>query len=253
MSKGNISGYGLIGFPLSHSWSAKYFLEKFEREKLTDSFYQLFPLPTLSAFSSLLDDHPELSGLNVTIPYKEKIISYLDELDQKAREIGAVNTIKITRLYGKILTKGFNTDEEGFILSADFSGYSQAFILGTGGASRAVAYALRKAGIPYTFVSRNPRNKDAISYTDFQSIPFNSPALIINTTPLGMYPDINSYPQIPYNKLTPDDFLYDLVYNPEQTLFLKKGFESGARTQNGLKMLKIQAEKSYEIWTIENE
>ena len=247
MNKGNISGYGLIGYPLSHSWSANYFLEKFEREKLSDSFYQLFPLQTLSAFSSLLDDHPELSGLNVTIPYKKKIIPFLDELDQKAKEIGAVNTIKIIRLDGKILTKGFNTDEEGFILSADFSGISHAFILGTGGASRAVAYALGKTGIPVTLVSRNPRKTHSIGYPDLQSIQFNKHTLIVNTTPLGMYPDINSYPQIPYSRLTPEDFLYDLVYNPEQTLFLKKGMERGAKTQNGLKMLQIQAEKSYEI------
>ena len=248
MNKGNKSGYGLIGYPLSHSWSAKFFSEKFEQEKLYENYYKLFPLKNLAGFSSLLENHPELNGLNVTIPYKEKIISYLDELDQKAKEIGAVNTIKIIHMGGKTLTKGYNTDEDGFILSGDFSGFSHAFILGTGGASRAVAYALRKIGIPVTFVSRNPRNPLMISYPDLQFIQFNKPTLIINTTPLGMYPDIHSFPRIPYDKLTPDDLLYDLVYNPEQTLFLKKGVENGAKTQNGLSMLRIQAEKSYEIW-----
>ena len=223
-------------------------MEKFEKEKLPDNYYQLFPLKNLSGFSSLLNNHPELAGLNVTIPYKEKIIPYLDKLDQKAIEIGAVNTIKIMRVNGKTLTRGYNTDEDGFFLSTGFSGVSHAFILGTGGASRAVAYTLEKLGIPVTFVSRNPRNTHMISYPDLQSIQFNKHTLIVNTTPLGMYPDIHSCPQIPYNRLTPEDFLYDLVYNPEQTLFLKNGAERGTKTQNGLKMLQIQAEKSYEIW-----
>jgi len=248
LNKGKISGYGLIGYPLSHSWSAKFFFEKFEREKSPDNYYQLFPLKDISGFSSFLVNHPELSGLNVTIPYKETIIPYLDELDQKAKEIGAVNTIRITRANGKIHAKGYNTDEDGFILSADFSSVFQAFILGTGGASRAVAYALRKIGIPVKLVSRNSRNTDTIGYPDFQSIQFGKHTLIVNTTPLGMYPDIHSCPQIPYEGLTPEDFLYDLVYNPQQTLFLKKGMEMGVKTQNGLRMLQIQAEKSYEIW-----
>jgi shikimate dehydrogenase len=243
-----MSGYGLIGFPLSHSWSAKFFHEKFERENLHDSNYLLFPIDHLSDFPSLLLSHPELSGLNVTIPYKETIIPYLDELDIKAKEIGAVNTIKITRLNGKVYTKGYNTDEDGFILSDDFSGYSHAFVLGTGGASRAVTYALRKLGIPFTLVSRKVRNNHTIGYQDLQSIQLTRPVLIINATPLGMFPDILSFPDIPYDKLTAGDFLYDLIYNPEITGFLKKGIEKGARTRNGLKMLQIQAEKSFEIW-----
>jgi shikimate dehydrogenase len=249
LNKGPSHGYGLIGYPLTHSLSAKFFQEKFLKEKLADRHYTNFALENLSDFPALLDNNPDLSGLNVTIPYKEKIIPYLDELDPQAREIGAVNTVRITRMNGKTWSKGFNTDADGFLSSVDLSRFSQVFILGTGGASRAVGHAVRKSGIPFTFVSRNPRTRQMIDYSEFYAYPFNNPIMIINSTPLGMFPDIHTFPDIPYHRLTPDDFLYDLVYNPEQTLFLEKGYERGTKIQNGLKMLLIQADKSYEIWT----
>ena len=248
MNKGNKIGYGLIGYPLSHSWSANYFREKFEREKISDRDYQLFPMQDLTLFHSFLSDHPELCGLNVTIPFKEKIIQYLDEIDQQAAEIGAVNTIRIYRKNGKQFTKGFNTDADGFIQSADFSRISHAYILGTGGASKAVAYALRESGIPVTLVSRNPVKDGSISYDDFVSVKTGIPVLIVNATPLGMFPETSTFPQVNYDHLRPGDFLYDLVYNPAETLFLEKGKEKGTRIQNGLKMLYLQAELSYVIW-----
>ena len=248
MNKESKIVYGLIGYPLSHSWSANYFREKFEKEKISNRYYELFPLTDLSSFQSLIKEHPELSGLNVTIPFKEKIMPYLDELDPHAREIGAVNTLRILQENGKRFTKGFNTDADGFIQSADFSGISYAYILGTGGASKAVAYALRRSGIPVTLVSRIPEKDYSISYEDFVLVKTGKPVLIVNATPLGMFPETNSLPQVNYDNLDPDDFLYDLVYNPEETLFLKKGKEKGTRIQNGLKMLYLQAELSYEIW-----
>lgn len=251
MSKGKVSGYGLIGNSLSHSWSAEYFLEKFRKEKLSDSYYRLFPLENIAELTALLKDNLQLIGLNVTIPFKEKIIPFLDELDPKAREIGAVNAIRIKHVDGKPVLKGYNTDADGFILSADFTGISHAYILGTGGACRAVAYALKNKGMQVTEVSRTRRNLYTITYQDLQDIRIRKPALVVNTTPLGMYPDIRSFPEFPYDRLSSDDFLYDLVYNPEQTLFLMKGKEKGTRTQNGLKMLQIQAEKSYAIWNSE--
>jgi shikimate dehydrogenase len=248
LNKEIVSLFGLIGFPLTHSWSANYFADKFSSGNIQGESYELFPVENLSDFKGLLESHDRLRGLNVTIPYKEKIMPYLDDLDDLAKEIGAVNTIRIIHEGKKILTKGYNTDADGFLLSADFKGYSFAYILGTGGASRAVAYSLKKLGIPFCFVSRNPARTNTIPYPELATVSFSTPTLIINATPVGMFPETGSCPRIPYEKLTPKDFLYDLVYNPAKTLFLKNGEEKGARIQGGLKMLQIQAEKSYGIW-----
>lgn len=240
---------GLIGYPLSHSWSAEYFGEKFRNEGCTDNAYQLFPLTNIDEFPELLRTFPELTGLNVTIPYKETIIPYLDDLDVTAREIGAVNTIKIVRENENIRTKGFNTDVGGFLLTlTDHIIRSNALILGTGGASKAVAYALKNMHISYSFVSRKNKGTDIISYDELTVDIIRHNKLIINTTPLGMYPDIKLIPQIPYQGLTKDHFLYDLIYNPEETGFIKQGKAMNTGTMNGKQMLINQAELAYEIF-----
>lgn len=241
--------YGLIGFPLGHSWSASYFNEKFRKEGQSHKRYKPFPLASIGEFPALIHDQPSLAGLNVTIPYKEKIIPYLDELDPVALEIGAVNTIMISRKNGSVRTKGFNTDTGGFYLTLkDQVNECKALILGTGGAAKAVAYALTKFEIPYTFVSRNAKGSGICSYNELniQVIKYNK--LIINTSPLGMYPDVTTFPPIPYHALGKDHFLYDLIYNPEETMFLKKGKAMHTRTMNGKQMLVNQAELAYEIF-----
>lgn len=239
--------YGLIGYPLSHSFSKGYFSQKFEKEGITDSFYELFAIENIELLVPILRSHPNLKGLNVTIPYKEQVIGYLNKLDEGARAIGAVNCIKIE----KGLLLGYNTDAYGFesalqeFLQTQDAHPQQALVLGTGGAAKAVAFVLRNLHIPFKFVSREPGKGDItyetlISLDDYQ--------LIINTTPLGMTPNLDSFPDIPYHCLTSHHLLYDLVYNPEQTLFLQKGALQGAATQNGLSMLYYQAEKAWEIW-----
>jgi shikimate dehydrogenase len=240
--------YGLIGYPLSHSWSADWFNEKFLKENLPGRKYQLFTLERLNDLPKLLRENPDLRGLNVTIPYKEKIIDYLDEVDETARKISAVNTILIHRENGIRTLKGFNTDADGFRLSMDFSKFDKALILGTGGASKAVAFTLKSLGIEFLFVSRKPRDSQTIHYSDITEILMNSLSLIINSTPLGMTPDTESFPPIPYQWVTKSHYLCDLVYNPELTAFLKKGSEHGASIQNGVKMLCLQAEESWRIW-----
>lgn len=240
--------YGLIGFPLSHSLSAEYFSAKFHTENITDKKYLLFPLERIEDLKGLIMKTPELRGLNVTIPYKEKIIPFVDELDGTAEKIGAVNTIKIFREYGRVFMTGYNTDADGFRQSMDFSGIRQALILGTGGASRAVRFVLNEMGIGYRFVSREPKDAMTMDYSGIDEKIMAETDLIINATPIGMYPDINSFLPIPYNLINGSHYLYDLVYNPETTVFLKKGLEQGARVQNGMKMLHLQAEKAYEIW-----
>lgn len=244
--------YGLIGNPLTHSWSAKYFSSKFKREKLSDKIYKLFPLSSIDEFPGLIKHEKELAGLNVTIPFKQKIIGFLDETDPVAQAIGAVNTIKISRQGDRIILKGFNTDAHGFQLSADFSGHSKALILGTGGAAKAVAFALTQLGIESLFVSRTKKNTQILIYPEISGEVMFNHTLIINATPAGMYPDTNAFPFIPYEFLTEKHFLYDLVYNPGQTRFLQKGLEYGAKIQNGISMLKIQAELSFKIWETPN-
>jgi shikimate dehydrogenase len=248
MSQGKVI-LGLIGFPLEHSQSPAWFNDKFIRTGITDSEYRLFPLTSIEQFLPLLRSNPDLSGLNVTIPFKEKIIAYTDELDETAKSVGAVNTIKITRHNGVIHTKGFNTDSPGFyqtLTSHIPSG--PALILGTGGAAKAVAHALSLKKIPFFFVSRNTTGDGIVRYSDLTSELLSRHLLIINTTPLGMYPESGKCPPIPYQFLSGNHFLYDLVYNPEETEFMRRGKMIRARTMNGLQMLYNQAEISFNIF-----
>jgi shikimate dehydrogenase len=243
--------YGLIGYPLGHSFSKKYFTGKFQKEKIKDCIYLNFPIESITKLPALISENKDLKGLNVTIPYKKEVIRYLDEIDNTAEAIGAVNTIRITRQNTSCNLKGYNTDAHGFQHSlAPFirKYHKKALVLGTGGSSLAVTYVLDQLNIQYTYVSRNPRMQTHISYRDITGELMKECKIIINTTPLGMYPDVNKCADIPYNLLTPEHLLYDLVYNPEISKFLEKGGKQGSRVINGLSMLHLQAEKSWEIW-----
>ncbi|TXK36514.1 shikimate dehydrogenase [Pontibacter qinzhouensis] len=239
--------FGLIGRKLGHSFSKRFFTEKFEREGIQGAVYNLYELDQITEFPELLMREPELVGLNVTVPYKEVIIPFLDELDAAAASIGAINTIRVEN--GK--TVGYNTDYIGFKQTLEefypVQQEAKALVLGTGGAAKAVLAALRALGIGYTEVSRTA-TASAIDYKDLDATTLSSHKLIINTTPLGMYPATEACPPLPYHLLTPQHYLYDLVYNPEQTLFMKKGAEAGAATENGLAMLYKQAEAAWAIW-----
>lgn len=243
--------YGLIGYPLTHSLSAQYFSEKFFRENIHDCRYELFSLKNISELESLVRKNTDLKGLNVTIPYKESIIQYLTSVDDVAKEIGAVNTIKIIDSKNFIL-HGYNTDAYGFkeslkpLLEPE---HQKALILGTGGASKAVAYALKKLGIQFLFVTRTKKtNSDYLFYNKISKEIISSHTLIINATPAGMFPEINTCPNIPYHFISKRHILYDLVYNPSETFFMKQGIEQGAIVKNGMVMLYLQAEKSWDIW-----
>ncbi|TAM96575.1 MAG: shikimate dehydrogenase [Chitinophagaceae bacterium] len=237
--------FGLIGFPLSHSFSKKYFSEKFQKEHITDCDYENFPLASIELFPELLKkEKPE--GLNVTIPYKESVISYLDYLDPAAEKIAAVNCIHFKN--GK--STGFNTDIIGFERSLKpllRPQHHHALILGTGGASKAIGYVLSKLNISFHYVSRH-KKPDRFTYGDLNEEIIQQHTLIINTTPLGTSPDVNLCPDIPYQFLRKEHLLYDLIYNPPETLFLQRGKERGAAIKNGYEMLLIQAEASWEIW-----
>jgi shikimate dehydrogenase len=241
--------FGLIGYPLSHSFSKKYFSEKFKKEGISGCQYELFPLETIDQFPELIRDQPELSGLNVTIPYKQLVIPFLDEMDEAAASVGAVNTIAINQ--GKL--KGYNTDIYGFELSlrhllASAEQFPEkALVLGTGGAAQAVNYVLKKLNIDFKTVSRRA-DKGNFTYNDIGDKIIGEHLLIINTTPLGMSPNINNLPLIPYPSIGPEHFLFDLVYNPAVTAFLQKGKIAGAAISNGLEMLHLQAEKAWDIW-----
>ncbi len=238
--------YGLLGKNIEYSFSKTYFTEKFKNEHLKNVEYVNFDVHTLENFLSVLKKTPNLKGLNVTIPYKEVIIPYLDKISKKAQKIGAVNTIKITKK-GKL--KGYNTDAYGFkkaIQPLLKKHHKKALILGTGGASKAIAYSLKKMHISYQFISRN--TEGLCNYSSLTTEMIRQHQLIINCTPLGTHPNINTCPDIPYNALTDQHILYDLIYNPTTTLFLKKGVEKGSKTSNGNRMLILQAEKSWEIW-----
>ncbi len=241
--------YGLIGFPLAHSFSEKYFSEKFRNESIKDCVYKNFPISSVDKLPEVLAD-TSLKGLNVTIPYKEQVITYLDELDPVAMEIGAVNTIKVVRSENIIRLKGYNTDADGFLGSLqnilDFNPDS-ALILGTGGASKAIVYVLNRLGIKSIKVSRNPATGD-LAYNELTPDVIRNNLLIINTTPLGTYPGTENYPDIPYHLLTDRHLLFDLIYNPPETKFLKFGKGAGAKTVNGYGMLIRQAEESWKIW-----
>lgn len=242
--------FGLIGYPLGHSFSRKYFTDKFVRENIAGCSYENFPLKNIEEFPDLIRKNEDLCGLNVTIPWKTEIIRYADEYEPAIKEIGAINVLKIKRIKGKTRISGFNSDVVGIRDSVlpVFSGKpGNALILGTGGSSRAVGYVLKKLGFMVTFVSRS--KKPGISgYQDLNSEILEVTDLIVNTTPLGMYPDIQSKPEINYSLLKEKHVLFDLVYNPEITTFLKMGQERGCKIITGLKMLHSQAERSWEIW-----
>jgi shikimate dehydrogenase len=238
--------YGLIGHPLNHSFSEKYFTEKFKAENILDVSYHLFDIDNIDQLTTILKQNPNLLGLNVTIPYKESILPYLDEIDEIANKIGAVNTIKINNNS----LKGFNTDYYGFKQSLPFinTSHQRALILGTGGASKAVHYVLQELNIDCLFVSRKPNSTNQISYNDVNEYVMKHHQIIVNTTPVGTHPLVDNKPNIPYEHLTNHHLLYDLVYNPSETLFLKYGKEKNCIVLNGLQMLELQAEKSWEIW-----
>ena len=246
--------FGLIGYPLGHSFSNEYFAGKFQNEHINDCSYENYPIYNLKLLPFLIDADNELCGLNVTIPYKSAVILYLDHITQEAEEIGAVNVIKIKRSEGKVKLSGFNSDVTGIrdtLLPYITESKGNAIVLGTGGSSRAVCYVLKKLGLNVTLVSRN-KKKGVISYDDIDLRLINSTRLIVNTTPLGMFPDIAGKPDINYRLLNEKHILFDLVYNPELTSFLRMGKEQGCKTISGIKMLHSQAEKAWEIWNDEN-
>jgi len=246
--------YGLIGFPLKHSFSAKFFTEKFKRENI-DAKYLNFEIENIRQIKKVVSANPNLKGLNVTIPYKEQVISFLDELSPEAEKIGAVNVIKIDRKpndrYDYHL-KGYNTDYLGFKKSIEPlikpNIHKKALVLGTGGASKAVVQALNDLGIDWKYVSRTPGENKFI-YEELTPEIINNYRIIINASPVGTFPNVNECPAIPYPYLTGNHLLYDLVYNPKETLFLKKGKAQGATVKNGEEMLLLQAQEAWRIWT----
>jgi shikimate dehydrogenase len=242
--------FGLIGYPLGHSFSKRYFTEKFALEKIHDCLYDNFPLKNIEEFPDLILTNPDLCGLNVTIPYKTEILKYIDIKEPAIKEIGAVNVLKIKRIGNKVHIYGYNSDVVGIRdsvqpLFPDKAG--RALILGTGGSSRAVSYTLKKMGFKVTFISRK-KSPGILSYSEISSTIMENTDLIINTTPLGMYPDTSTKPDINYELLSKKHILFDLVYNPEITSFLQMGKEKGCQIITGLKMLYSQAERSWEIW-----
>ncbi len=243
--------YGLIGFPLTHSFSKQYFTEKFEKEGIADAIFNNFPLTSIEEFSELLKKNPSLIGLNVTIPYKEQVLKHVNHLSDEVKETGAANCIKIRQ--GELVA--YNTDITGFrdsFVKKLKPGDKKALILGSGGASKAVQYVLNKLGIEFLVVSRLIDNKaDLIQYKHISEEILNDFTVIINCTPMGMFPDESSFPDIPYSFLTSKHYLFDLVYNPAKTQFLKKGEEQGAIIENGYEMLILQAEESWKIWNDE--
>ncbi len=238
--------FGLIGYPLGHSFSQQYFNNKFKTENLNDCFFELFPIENVDLFPELLDAHKDLKGLAVTIPYKQTIISFLTSIDEAASEIGAVNCIKISSQK----TIGFNTDVIGFensikpILKPN---HKKALILGTGGGSKAVQFVFKKLGIEFLLVSRS-KNHQHIQYQDINELICADYNIIVNATPVGMAPNNDKCPEIPYQFLSENHLLFDLIYNPAETLFLQKGREAGAQTKNGHEMLITQAEANWKIW-----
>jgi len=241
--------YGLVGKNISYSFSKNYFSKKFNSLQLENFIYENFDMQSIDTLPDILNDNKKsLKGLNITIPYKEEIFKYLDEVDEEAKIIGAVNTIKILDDHK---LKGFNTDIYGFenslkpILKKHMK---NALILGTGGASKAVAFVLNKLQISFKFVSRNPNNKETITYQTIDDKIINNYHLIINCTPLGTFPDIEKFPDLPYEKLTNKHLLYDLIYNPSVSSFLQKGKDMGVTIKNGKEMLELQADRSWEIW-----
>lgn len=242
--------YGIVGFPLVQSFSPHFFTEKFQKEGI-DAQYLKFEIPEISLFPEIIKLNPNLKGLNVTIPYKEKIIPFLDELDSQAKEIGAINVIKVSRENDKVKLTGYNSDLIGFqnsispLLNKDI--HKKALILGTGGASKAVAKGLENLGLEYTFVSRTPQSGQ-LSYSSLSKSVIDEYTVIVNASPLGTYPNVDETPDIPYTLLNKNHLLYDLVYNPAETKFLRLGKEQGASIKNGAEMLELQALAAWDIW-----
>ncbi|MCZ4223889.1 shikimate dehydrogenase family protein [Pedobacter rhodius] len=242
--------YGLIGYPLSHSFSKKYFTEKFLHEGIADHQYELFPIEYITSLPGLLEVNPSLCGLNVTIPHKISVLDYLNEIEEAAEKIGAVNCISIKKFGNEIYLKGYNTDAYGFEASLKpllKPQHDKALVFGDGGAAKAVKYVLQKLNIDYQVVVRKATN-GAILYGDVTPEILKSHKLLVNTTPLGMLPDIATYPAIDFMQLDAGHLAYDLVYNPLETTFLTKAAERGAAIKNGLEMLYKQAEKAWDIW-----
>ncbi|TBN06423.1 shikimate dehydrogenase [Hyunsoonleella flava] len=241
---------GLLGKNISYSFSRNYFKNKFEKENITGVSYENFDIESISSFPEIINNTEGLKGLNVTIPYKEAVIPYLDKLNKKAKAIGAVNTIKVTKK-GKLV--GYNTDCYGFINSLKpflKKYHKKALILGTGGASKAVVYTLRERGITCHYVSRTTKNNVKFTYHDLDDGIISKYQIIINCSPVGTFPDIENCPKIPYEAITKKHILFDLIYNPEETTFLRLGKQKGATVINGLNMLKLQAEKAWSIWNL---
>ncbi len=240
--------YGLVGRSLSHSFSQKFFSEKFQRENISDCMYQNFELKDFDKEIKQLKSLPNLCGLNITIPYKTNIISFLDELTNECKEMNACNCVKIKS--GKWI--GYNTDIIGFEKSflPHLKPYHQkALILGTGGASKAISFVLKKLGIEFLEVTRNKKpSSSAINYEEISKETIKEYNIVINTTPVGMFPNVDAYPNLPYQYISPKNYFFDLIYNPAKTLFLSKAEEKGAVIENGNKMLIIQAEESWRIW-----
>ncbi len=243
---------GLIGFPLEHSFSPAYFRQKFDREGLDEWTYELFPLSAIDLLFSFLNDHKHLVGFNVTIPYKQSILPFLDLIHPDAKRVGAVNTVRVTS-NGLV---GYNTDVPAFqqVLTGlpSLSSVTGALVLGTGGAAKAVCYSLSKLGIPWSTVSRTKDRGDFV-YNELNEDTIRDHNLIIHASPLGMFPHMDTFPELPYGFISTKHILIDLIYNPEETIFLKEGKKRGASTCNGLEMLYLQAEKSWQIWTHSNE
>lgn len=242
--------YGLIGYPLGHSFSISYFNQKFADENI-DAEYVNFEIPSIDDLQEILDTNPDLLGLNVTIPYKEKVIPFLDSISPEAQAIGAVNVIRIKHKGRKVKLKGFNSDVIGFTQSIepmlDKKWHQKALVLGTGGASKAITYGLKSLGIEPVYVSRYQR-PGTIQYEQITPEVVKEYNVIVNCTPLGMYPHVEECPLLPYEAMDSHTILYDLIYNPDETLFMKKGRKQGADVKNGLEMLLLQAFASWEIW-----
>lgn len=243
--------YGLIGFPLTHSYSKVYFNNKFESEGI-DAEYVNFEIPDIGDLMEVMSEYPQLQGLNVTIPYKEQVIPYMNMMDEEARIIGAVNVIKIIRNGENFKLKGYNSDVVGFrdsIRPLITPERNKALVLGTGGASKAVSRGLETLGIDVQLVSRTAR-EGVITYADLTEEVMHSHKIIVNTTPLGLYPNVDECPDIPYQYITPMHLCYDVLYNPDVTMFMKKAREHGATVKNGLEMLLLQAFESWRIWNL---
>lgn len=241
--------FGIIGHPLGHSFSPSYFNEKFQNEGI-DAVYEKYDLPVITDLQAIIDYTQDLCGFNVTIPYKEKVMSYLDIVSPEARSIGAVNVVKVINKDGKKYLEGYNSDLIGFMRSIQpliEPHHKKALVLGTGGASKAIIYALHRLGIETLLVSRYQKD-NTIQYEQIDKTVLEEYTVIVNCTPCGMAPHFDECPPLPYENITPKHLMFDLIYNPDETLFLKKGREQGAITKNGLEMLLLQAEGAWEIW-----